>query len=455
MLNIILLSGGSGSRLWPLSNDARSKQFLKVLRDDAGRGQSMVQRTFSMLDKVPVEKNIVIATCASQKSSIEIQLADSEYDIVIEPERRDTAPAIMLAASYLAWEKDVSEDDTVVVMPIDTYASQEYYDNLVNLDKAVQSNVAELILQGASPTYPSEKFGYIVPDDAFDGLVRRVERFVEKPSEEQAEALIAKGALWNCGVFAFKLKYLMDILAKYTAIREFETLRDAYTDLPKNSFDYEVVEKADSIGVIKYEGEWKDLGTWNTLTEEMNDFSSGKVLSDDTCHNTHIVNETDLPMVVAGLKDAVVVATPDGILVSDKETSAHIKPLVSQASESRPMYESRQWGEYRVISKEDNEGDPFSLEKILIVKPGKQLSYQKHFSRSEVWTITSGFGEVVLDDVVKPVSYGSVIFIEPGVKHAVRAAVEDLHIVEVQLGANLVEEDIERFGFFWNDEGEE
>lgn len=410
----------------------------------------MVQRTFSMLEKVPLEKNIVVATCASQKSSIDIQLPDVDYDVVIEPERRDTAPAIMLAASYLAWEKGVDPEDTVVVMPIDTYASQAYYDNLVNVDEAVQSDVAELVLQGAAPTYPSEKFGYIVLEPGSGGLVKKVSCFVEKPSEAEAQALIDEGALWNCGVFAFKLKYLMDILRKYTNLEDFASLRESYCKLPKNSFDYEVVEKADSVAAIEYEGEWKDLGTWNTLTEEMCDFNAGKVLSDDSCSNTHIINETNLPLVVAGLSDAVVVVTPDGILVSDKEASAHIKPLVSKASESRPMYESRQWGEYKVISKEEVEGQPFSLEKILIVKPGKQLSYQRHFSRSEVWTITSGRGEVVLDGDVRPVEHGSVIFIEPRVKHAVRALNDDLHIVEVQLGTDLVEEDIERFGFFWN-----
>lgn len=451
MLNIILLSGGSGSRLWPLSNDARSKQFLKVLRDQSGIGQSMVQRTFSMLNKIPLEKNIVVATCASQKSSIDIQLPDADYDVVIEPERRDTAPAIMLAASYLAWEKNVDLEDTVVVMPIDTYASQVYYDNLINLNGAVQSDMAKLVLQGASPTYPSEKFGYIVLDPGSEGLVKKVSCFVEKPTEAEAQTLIDEGALWNCGVFAFKLEYLMGILRKYTDIDDFASLRESYSVLPRNSFDYEVVEKADSVAAIKYEGEWKDLGTWNTLTEEMCDFNAGKVLSDDSCVNTHIINETNLPLVAAGLSDAVVVVTPDGILVSDKEASAHIKPLVSKAAESRPMYESRQWGEYKVISKEENEGQAFSLEKILIVKPRRQLSYQKHSSRSEVWTITAGKGEVVLDGEVRSVEYGSVIFIEPGVKHAVRALDEDLHIVEVQLGANLVEEDIERFGFFWSE----
>lgn len=448
MLNVILLSGGSGSRLWPLSNDARSKQFLKVLRDKNGNGQSMVQRTFEMLDRVPLKKRIVIATCTTQQSSIDIQLPSAEYDIVIEPERRDTAPAIMLSAAYLAWSQKASLDDTVVVMPIDTFANQEYYDNLVNLDSAVQSGIADLVLQGATPTYPSEKFGYIVPDPHDSSSIKKVLEFVEKPSEQAAQELLTKGALWNCGVFAFKLGYLMELVREYTRVTEFDQLRSSYSDLPKNSFDYEVVEKADSVAVVKYEGEWKDLGTWNTLTEEMCDFNSGRVLCDEMCSNTHVINETDLPMVVAGISDAVVVATPDGILVSDKETSAHIKPLVSRATEDRPMYESRQWGEYRVIHREIYGGEAFSLEKVLIIKPSKQLSYQKHLSRSEVWTITSGHGEVVLDGEVQPVSYGSVVFIAPGVKHAVRA-IDELHIIEVQLGANLVENDIERFGFYW------
>lgn len=452
MVDIILLSGGSGSRLWPLSNDARSKQFLKVLRDDEGSGQSMVQRTFAMLKRVPVDKNIVVATSASQKGFLELQISDAEMDVVIEPERRDTAPAIMLSAAYLAWEKKASSEDTVVVMPIDTFASQDYYNSIAKLDTVIQSGETEMCLLGAAPTYPSAKFGYIVPDDKLEGLdAERVKRFVEKPTEEKAKELIQEGALWNCGVFAFKLEYLMRIVEMYSSARTFQELLAEYQALPKNSFDYEVVEKAESVAVIPYHGEWKDLGTWNTLTEEMHDFCSGKVFCDSSCKNTHVINEMGLPLVVAGIQDAVVVATPDGILVSDKETSAHLKPLVSQASEARPMYEPRQWGEYRVLSQDSDSDGLQSLEKILIVKPGKQLSYQEHAHRSEVWTITSGSGQVVLDGGVQDVSLGSVIHIEPGTKHAVRAF-DELHIVEVQLGTDLVEDDIKRFGFFWRDE---
>ncbi len=446
MLHIVLLSGGSGSRLWPLSNEARSKQFLKVLRNSKHKPQSMVQRTFEKIRNLDVDSNIVIATCASQVASIEAQV-DGLYDIVVEPERRDTAPAIMLAAAFLKYQQNGADDDTVIVMPIDTYAQQDYYDRILDIDETVQSGQSDLVLLGVEPTYPSAKYGYIVPVSG----TSTVEKFVEKPEEAAAAELIKRGALWNCGVFGFKLRFLIDVLSGYCQETTFEGVRGAFTTLPKNSFDYEVVEKADSISVLPFSGAWKDLGTWNTLTEEMEETCSGRVVYDEMCENTHVVNETGLPMVVAGLHDAVVVATPDGILVSDKERSANIKSLVAKAAETRPMYESRQWGEYIVLGQNSFSSSNKSLEKMLIVNAGKQLSYQRHQKRTEVWTIVEGEGEVVLDDEVQPVSTGSVIVIPVRRKHAVRALTR-LHIIEVQIGSELIEEDIERFGFFWDNE---
>lgn len=446
MINIVLLSGGSGSRLWPLSNEARSKQFLKVLRNSQHKPQSMVQRTFEKIRNLDIDSNIVIATCASQVASIEAQV-DGLYDIVVEPERRDTAPAIMLAAAYLRYQQQANLDDTVIVMPIDTYAQQDYYDRILDIDGAVQSGASDLVLLGVEPTYPSAKYGYIVPVAGSSV----VERFVEKPEEPAAAKLIEQGALWNCGVFGFKLKFLVDVLAEYCDKTTFDEIRGAFTSLPKNSFDYEVVEKADSISVLPFAGAWKDLGTWNTLTEEMEENYSGRVVYDEQCTNTHVVNETGLPMVVAGLHDAVVVATPDGILVSDKERSANVKSLVAKAAETRPMYESRQWGEYVVLGQNSFSPTNKSLEKMLVVNAGKQLSYQRHQKRTEVWTIVEGEGEVVLDGEVQHVSVGSVIVIPVRRKHAVRA-LSQLHIIEVQIGSELIEEDIERFGFFWDNE---
>lgn len=447
MIHLILLSGGSGTRLWPLSNETRSKQFLKVLRDGKNQPISMVQRTFEMIKNMPAEVDITIATCASQKESIQRQVTGG-YSLVLEPERRDTAPAIMLACAHLASVQNANVDDTVIVMPIDTFADQNYYNKVCDLDSAVQSGFADLVLLGVEPTYPSEKYGYILPRKKEDS-VWMVSEFREKPTEALAAELISRGGLWNCGVFAFRLGYVGSITASYGIHNSFDELQAHYTDLPKLSFDYEVVEKASSVAVVPFSGEWKDLGTWNTLSEEMAETSAGRAILDETtCRNVHVINETGLPLVVAGLVDSVVVATPDGILVSEKTASANIKKQVALASESRPMYEQRRWGEYRVLDSSVYSDGKKALTKELLIRPGHQLSYQVHTCRNEVWTIVSGTGEVVVGETVIPVKAGSVVSVDAGKKHSARAF-ESLHIIEVQLGDILVEEDIQRFGNYW------
>lgn len=448
MIHLVLLSGGSGTRLWPLSNSTRSKQFLKVLRDVDGNHVSMVQRVFGQIDAVDADVDITIATCSSQEDSIRRQV-NGDYALVLEPERRDTAPAIMLACANLALEQGAGESDTVIVMPIDSYADQAYYDSVIRLDDAVQADFAELVLMGVEPTYPSGKYGYIVPA-AGEGWPRRVERFTEKPDEDTAKALIAQGALWNCGVFAFKLGWLTGLTARYLSCDTFDEFRSRYAELPKNSFDYEVVEKASSIGAVSYAGEWKDLGTWNTLTDEMAEETSGRVVVDaKTCENVHVINETGFPMVVAGLSNAVVVATPDGILASGKEASANIKAEVNAVAESRPMYEQRSWGEYRVIDSSVYPDGSKALTKEVVVREGCQLELQRHDHRSEVWTVVSGNGEVVLDGLVQQVRPGSVVEIPAGMLHAARAIGGDMRVIEVQQGEILVEEDTELLGDFW------
>ena len=448
MIHIVLLSGGSGTRLWPLSNNARSKQFLKVLRDEHGNPESMVQRVFRQIAHTKATVDITIAAGPLQEESIRAQI-DSGYSLVIEPERRDTAPAIMLSCAYLKYSKHTDPSDTVIVMPIDTFADQEYYDRIVGLDAAVQSDFSDLVLLGVKPNRPSEKFGYILPCQS-EGYPKIVSKFIEKPSLKVAAQLINEGALWNCGVFAFKLSYIDGISSQYAPVDSFGQMYDQYSALPKNSFDYEVVEKAGNVGVIAYNGTWKDLGTWNTLSDEMSDSAAGRVVLDKaTCENVHVVNETGMPMVVAGLKDAVVIATPDGILASSKDASTQIKPLVNEVAETRPMYEHRRWGEYRVIDHSVFPNGAKALTKVIIISVGEQLSYQRHVRRREVWTVVSGNGEVVIDGNVQRVSCGSVINIEPMRMHAARAF-KDLHIIEVQLGDQLVEEDIERFGNFWD-----
>ena len=441
MINIILLSGGSGKRLWPLSNDTMSKQFLRLLRNDNGEKESMVQRVFRQIKETNINAKIVIATGKNQLESIKSQLGE-DTDVVIEPERRNTFPAILLASAYLKYVKGADDNDTVLVLPVDPYAQNTYFETLLKMDKAIQDNTADMTLMGIEPTYPSEKYGYIIPKDT-DNEVKKVIRFQEKPNLETAKELLSSGAYWNAGVFGFKLSYIMNILNQNITVNSFDELYNRFSQLKKNSFDYEVVEKADSINMIPYKGEWKDLGTWNTLTEQMPS-NHGNVVSGEGNENVSVINVTDKPVVVLGMKNCVVVNSTEGILVSDKEKSSYIKPYVENLNDVRPLYEERRWGEYKVLETDEFESGTKSLTKHIVLRQGKSISMQLHRHRDEVWTVIDGEGELILDDEKSIVSKGKVIDIKAGHKHKI-TAITDMHIIEIQLGDQLSEEDIERF----------
>lgn len=445
-MKIILLSGGSGKRLWPLSNDARSKQFLRLLSAPDGSKESMIQRVVRQIRSAGLTDDIVIATGSNQKDSIENQLGDS-ISVVTEPCRRDTFPAIMLACSWLA-DRGADRDEPVVVMPCDSYTEAGYFDTVARMAEAVARRDADMVLMGIEPTYPSAKYGYIVPERAADcDGVLPVRRFTEKPDVETAERLIAEGALWNGGVFAFRLGYLTDIIAGVRPDAGFRQLREEYAGLPKISFDYAVVEKATSVGVVPFAGQWKDLGTWNTLTDELDSRTFGNVHA-DAADDCYIINELELPLVCIGGKGLVIAASPDGILVSDRSQSENLKHLVDGIGR-RPMYEERRWGEYKVIDSVEFPDGFCALTKQLTLRPGCAISYQKHSCRDEIWTFIDGEGEIVLDGERKPVKRGDVINIPRGCLHALRATTS-LTFIEVQQGSNLVEEDIERFPYDWN-----
>lgn len=446
-MQIILLSGGSGKRLWPLSNNARSKQFLPLLQSPAGDSESMVQRVVRQIGESRLSGTITIATNSSQRDIIINQLGD-EVDIVTEPERRDTFPAIALAAGYLSMAKKCSNDEVVVVMPCDPYTETKYFDVIADMVEAVENNAADLVLMGITPTCPSTKFGYVVPcsEDAEKSILR-VKRFTEKPDVQRAEALLDEGALWNGGVFAFRLSYMVNVLEKYITASSFEELHSRYGELPKISFDYEVAEKAESVAVLPFNGKWKDLGTWNSLTEELSSKAIGNVALGEQTENTHVINELGMPVFCNGVKDIVVASSPDGILVCGKEYSENIKNYVDNLS-PRPMYEERRWGSYRVLDSTTYSDGCMSLTKVLQIKSGRYISYQIHNNREEVWTVVDGEGVVVLDGERRNVSRGDVVVIKQGQKHAIKATT-DLQIVEVQMGSSLVEEDIERFEWEW------
>ena len=446
-MQLILLSGGSGKRLWPLSNDARSKQFLPLLASPDGGMESMIQRVVRQIREAQLTNNITFATNAVQRDSIINQLGE-DVSVVTEPERRDTFPAIALAASYLAKEKKCGSDEIVVVMPCDVYTESRYFVTIGKMVETVKNNVADLVLMGIAPTYPSEKFGYVVPKKAETSEgVKMVERFTEKPNEEKAKQLLEQGAYWNGGVFAFRLGYMMNIVDQYLKTNTFQETHKRYAEFPKISFDYEVAEKAESVAVVPFAGEWKDLGTWNALCEELPSTHIGNVMMGDNNENTHAVNELGIPVFCNGLKDVIVVASPDGIMVCDKQDSEKIKDYANKLI-TRPMYEERRWGTYCVLDNAKYEDGTRSLTKTIHLNASKHISYQLHRHRSETWTCVDGEGIFVLDGERRLVKRGDVMNIPLGHHHAIKA-ITDLTFIEVQIGNPLVEEDIERFEFKW------
>lgn len=426
-MNIILLSGGSGKRLWPLSNDIRSKQFIKIFKKEDGDYESMVQRVYRQIQSVEPNSIITIATSKTQVSAIHNQLGE-KVNVCVEPCRRDTFPAIALAAAYLHDIKGLSEEEAVVVCPVDPYVNEDYFVALENLQQLAKKGEANLVLMGIEPTYPSEKYGYIIP--ASNDIVSTVKTFKEKPDVKTAESYISQGALWNGGVFAFQLKYVLEKTHELIDFVDYDDLYSKYETLKKISFDYAVVEQESAIQVMRFHGEWKDLGTWNTLTEAMEETTVGDATLNETCEGVHVINELDVPVLCMGLKNVVVSASPDGILVSDKEQSSYIKPFVDKIDQ-RVMYAEKSWGSFRIIDIEEE-----SLTIKVTLNPGHQMNYHSHRNRDEVWTIISGKGRTIVDGMEQPVSPGDVVTMEAGCKHTIIADTE-LQVIEVQLGKEI------------------
>lgn len=430
-MNFILLSGGSGKRLWPLSNDIRSKQFIKIFQNGNGEYESMVQRVYGQIKSADPEAKITIATSRSQVSAIHNQLGE-HVGVSVEPCRRDTFPAIVLATAYLADVQHVDPEEPVVVCPVDPYVEADYFEALRQLSVQAEKGEANLVLMGIEPTYPSEKYGYIIPEDK--KAVASVSTFKEKPDKHTAELYIQQGALWNGGVFAYKLQYVLDKAHEMLDFVDYQDLYDKYETLTKISFDYAVVEKEKSIQVMRFGGVWKDLGTWNTLTEVMEENVVGNGILNEQCTGVHIINEMDVPILAMGLHDVVISASPEGILISDKEQSSYIKPFVD-GIEQRVMYAEKSWGSFKVVDVESQ-----SLTIKVTLNTGHSMNYHSHQHRDEVWVVISGRGRTLVDGMEQSVKPGDVITMSAGCRHTIFADTE-LKLIEVQLGKEISVQD--------------
>ena len=427
-MQIVLLSGGAGKRLWPLSNDLYSKQFLRLLKREDGTHESMIQRVCRQVQSVASNVPVTVATGREQVSLIRRQLGLG-VNISIEPCRRDTFPAIALVSAYLHEVGGVSLDEAVAICPADPYVDGNYFHAVLRLlEEAERKDSANLVLMGIEPTYPSEKYGYIIP--ASQESQSMVQSFKEKPNKETAEEYIAQGALWNSGVFAFKLGYALDKARELLDYIDYEDLFNRYEELTKISFDYAVVEKEKNIAVQRYSGTWLDIGTWNTLAEVMPESSIGRVTMDEMCKNVHVVNTLPMPILCMGLKDVVVAASPEGILISDKERSSAMKPYAEKLH-TPVMYTEKSWGEFRIIDAETE-----SLTIKITLSPGRSLTYHLHERRDETWTVIEGRGWVKLDGNEFAVAEGQTVRIPRGSFHTIRAETL-LKVMEIQTGEDI------------------
>ncbi len=453
-MKLVLLSGGSGTRLWPLSNASRSKQFLKVLEGPGGGMESMVERVWRQLGDAGLQASAYLVAGREQEDILRSQLGQAA-PIILEPERRDTFPAVALSAAYLYSIDSIGLDETIIVMPVDLYVDGRFFETISRMEQVLEDTSAELALVGACPTYPSEKYGYILPRTTLSnkaveqGGVFQVDQFREKPSAMAAQRLIEGGALWNCGVFVFKLNYLINLLIDKGLPLQYEEMVKRYAGLTKTSFDYEVLEKATAISAVAYQGSWKDLGTWNTLTEEIGGTQIGQGYLSENSENSHLINELDIPIAVLGIKNAIIAAGSDGIIVADKSMSHQIKE-VGAVFESRPMLEEFSWGVSRVIDRHKGADGWESITRRVNICDGENVAYHAHLLRREIWHILSGEGEAVVGGRLFRVKAGEVVPIPQGVHHCLRG-IRDLQLLEVQRGPDLSDRDMIRVCESWQD----
>ncbi|MCI8599475.1 MAG: cupin domain-containing protein [Lachnospiraceae bacterium] len=442
-----LLSGGSGKRLWPLSNEARPKQYLKLVNRETNSMDrcSMLQRVWDQIEEAGMAENTIITAGEEQIELIKSQVREAR--IAIEPARRDTFAAVLLSCAYLYSCQGAAREDYVTIMPVDPYTEESYFESVKKLEKVMERSGAEIGLMGVVPTYPATKYGYMLPGERQEDYFV-IKSFAEKPSEDQAKELLKQGALWNCGVFCVQIGDMLDRAKAYGVPVDYEKLVKSYERFPKISFDYEVLEKAKRLVAVEFQGFWKDLGTWDTMADQMSTDTIGKVVLDDTCRNTQVINELEAPVVAVGTRDLVVVAAPDGILVADKSQAAQVKELTA-GFQARPMFEERRWGTLETL--DDTETSHIStLTRKIRIYDGMTSSYHYHKYRDEIWTILKGTGELILEGSKIMLSQGKAVCIRKNQRHAVKA-IKDFEYIEIHVGTSVGNDDINRITFDWDE----
>jgi len=429
----VILAGGKGTRLWPLSREDYPKQFLKVLD-----GKSLIQRSVDLYSKL---SDVYVITSKQLYPFFSYEVTGLKQENVLqEPAPRGTAPAIAYALSVL-------DEDDYLFVPSDHMLDESFID----IVKKAKPEVGEIVLFGHRPEGPATGYGYIKVGEKIDSVKSKVSGFFEKPNAEEAERFYRSGEfLWNMGMFLIKKetaekayrKHLPDV---YEVV--FDKRSKSYEDLHEVSFDKGIVEKYEKVSVVEFDGFWKDLGSWESFYEVMKKDANGNALYGDVYF---IESQGSLGIsdgrltVVYGVKDLAVISTRDVTLVIPRSLSEKTKDIVKalngrkEAKRSPIMY--RSWGYYIILE----EGSRYKVKK-LYVAPGKALSYQMHFHRAEHWVVVRGTAKITYDGKEIIVPENESFFVPMGKKHRIENPGKiPLEIIEVQTGEYLEEDDIIR-----------
>jgi mannose-1-phosphate guanylyltransferase / mannose-6-phosphate isomerase len=459
----VILCGGSGTRLWPASRESMPKQFTPLVDPTTSTFQATIRR---VADPAVFARPTVIASAESRFIVAE-QLAQTGIaaDILLEPERRDSAAAVAVAALHGARR---GPETVVLVMAADHVIEDAVAFARAAREAALGARLGQIMTLGITPTRPATEYGYIRTGGALPDApgLERVERFVEKPDAAGAERLIVEGALWNSGYFLFRADVMlaeMEAHAPEVLEAARAALANAITDLdfvrleavsfaraPKTSIDYAVMERTTRAGVLPVSFAWSDVGTWDAVWGVLERDAQGNALRGRVeligTRNSLVHSEGEGLTTVVGLEDVVVVTTPDAVLVASKAQSGRVKDLVSvlrekahpEADAHRRMY--RPWGWYQRI----DIGERFQVKRIMVT-PGGRLSLQKHFHRAEHWVVVKGTAEVTVDDRVVLVHENEAVYLPIGSMHRLTNPGKiPLELIEVQVGSYTGEDDIIR-----------
>ena len=430
-MRLVLLCGGSGTRLRPLSNDLRSKLFLDLLPAPGGGRESMIRRLCRQLDEAGMLSSALFVIRRDQTALLRSRIGGSGL-IIPEPGRRGTYMAAALAAAYLHSVLAADPDEIVCVMPADPLVDETFFRTIARLPGALRESKAKLALIGTVPAHPSDQFGYIVPEGPVPpGGRAAVRRFAEKPAAADAERLIRAGALWNCGVFAFRLNYLLRSMAERGLPADYGRLQELYGQRAADSFDREIAEREPEAVVLRHDGLWRDLGSWASLAEHLGTAVVGPGSISGDAQGSHIVNELHLPIHVIGVSGIIAAAGPDGILIANKSESSRVRDLPPPAGQ--PMYGEYGWGVRRVIHTDAPDGGARTIA-LAKLAPGAVRRMPDEDGYDILITVIAGEGALLRQDGSRrPLRRGDAAFLARGERCALQTDA-GMELIEVHIG---------------------